>query len=297
MKKTIFFFVLLFLFSFTYATTLENLSAPSGFVNDFVGVLDSNQKQILENKVWELSQQSGVEVGVAIIDSTEGRAISDYAFALGNKWGIGKKEIFNGVLILIAINDREWFIATAKGIEGTLPDIVTQKIGQNNFPNNFRASDYYSGIFGAITDISGYIKKDESIIQKYNTSEQNYDIVSIFKVVFNFLFFGFFFYVFLGIFMKKKFIKGFIVLLIFDLIIFIIIFILDPFAGLFIIPILIFLTFLSIVIALIPDKFFLDGGSFGGRYGGGSFGGGSFGGGHSFGGGGGFSGGGSGGRW
>ncbi len=305
MKQLFFFFVFFTLFfSLTYATTQENLSAPTAFVNDYVGVLDINQKQILENQVWEISQQTGVEIAIAIIDSTEGRAISDYAFALGNSWGVGKKEIFNGILILIAINDREWFIATAKGIEGTLPDIVTQKIGQNNFPNNFRAGDYYSGLIGAVNDINQYVNKDPAILEKYNSSgiQENLGVPSstsfAFSVLFDLFYVFVFFGIIIGVYIRKNWKKGIISLILFDFIVFFIFLLLDWVVGLFVIIVLIIFTVITLIIGFMPKEAFTYGGSGSGRFGGGSFGGGSFGGGgHCLGGGGGFSGGGSGGRW
>ena len=130
--------VFLLVFSVTAsALTLDEISAPRGFVGDFHNVLSTEQEATLESKIREINEQTTVEVGVAIIDSTEGKPIEQLAWEIGNKWRIGKKDVFNGVLILVVVEDRQWFIATAKGIEGTLPDIVVNRIGSENFPENF----------------------------------------------------------------------------------------------------------------------------------------------------------------
>ena len=129
-------FLLLFSLSAT-ALTIEQISKPQGFVADYHGVLSPSQEQSLENKVKEINQQSSVEIGIAIIDSTEGKPISQLAFEIGNKWKIGKTDVFNGALILVAVEDKKWFIATAKGIEGTLPDIIVSRVGEETFPDHW----------------------------------------------------------------------------------------------------------------------------------------------------------------
>lgn len=165
-------FFLIFVSS-ALAVTADEISIPNGFVNDFVGVLSADEKATLETQVRQIQSDTTVEIGIAIVDSTNGRDISEFAFDLGNQWKIGKTDKFNGVLILIAVNDRKWFIATAKGIEGTLPDVVAHNIGEENFPPNFRENDYFTGLSNALTDLQGYVENDPAIVSKYSSSQSS----------------------------------------------------------------------------------------------------------------------------
>ncbi len=296
--KKLFFLLFLFLFSFNaLALQLEQISKPSdGFIADYYGVLSPDQKVQLQAKLNEIAEQTTVEIGIAIIDSTEQKPIEQLAWEIGNKWKIGKTDVFNGVLILIAVEDRDWFIATAKGIEGTLPDVLVDRMGEQNFPQHFRTNDFFSGLLGALNDLQGYVQDDPTIVSKYSQPQPDTGLGS--DWVWDFFFpFGFFimvpFFGFVaGIFEKFKL----------------------PFvAGLgaanLVLVALIFLiggSFLAIIILMAIIDFFVLVGRFsssGGRgYAGGIWTGGhrgGFSGGFSggFGGGGGFSGGGSGGRW
>jgi uncharacterized protein len=72
--------------------------------------------------------------------------ISDYAFQLGEKWGIGGKGKDNGLLILAAMEDRKVFIATGRGLEGAIPDALAKRIVNDMILPNFKAQAYYQGL-------------------------------------------------------------------------------------------------------------------------------------------------------
>ncbi|MDO8427717.1 MAG: TPM domain-containing protein [Candidatus Diapherotrites archaeon] len=167
-----FFFCSFFIFS-TLALPFDQVPNPSGYVNDFANILSPQEKESLEHQLSLLDENTSVEIAVVFIDSTEGKPIEDYAFDLGNQWKIGKQDVFNGVLILIAVDDRAWFIATAKGIEGTLPDLAVDSIGEEDFPNNFRSGNYFQGISLAIQDMEKYIQQDPEIVSKYSSTESS----------------------------------------------------------------------------------------------------------------------------
>ncbi len=284
----------LFLFSFTHAISLEEMPPPQGYVTDLVGVLSEEEKQLLEDKLIQIEAESTVEIAVVIIDSTNGRQISDFAFGLGNKWKIGKKDTFNGVLILVAISDREYFIATAKGIEGTLPDLLAHIIGEENFPANFQNGQYFDGLNGAVYDLNGYIAQDPSIVSKYSSAQEaeNFDGTIILL-----LFLSFAIIPLAGSIAKLFGAPRVVGILAYDIIAGAWIFLsTEFFLAIFLSGFLLVISFIFLVMAYVPTSG-MEG--FGGHRGGGYSGssGSSHSGSHSFGGGGGFSGGGSGGRW
>lgn len=171
MNRFFFFsFCFLFLFSFAGAVSVESLQ-PNGFVNDFSGVLSAGEKAELEARVQGIHDRFTVEVAIAVVDSTDGKPVEQFAWELGNRWGVGKRDVFNGVLVLIAVEDRAFFVATAKGIEGALPDILVSRIAEKNFPPHFRNNDYAAGLNGFLSDLEAVLEGNSEIISQYASSD------------------------------------------------------------------------------------------------------------------------------
>ena len=127
--------LLVFLFAFTgialsqasesFSINESPLPPPTGYVNDYVGVIDPATKQELETKLKTLKETSdpSVEIAVAVIKTTGGRDISDYALAIYRGWKIGTKEADNpGALLLVAVDDRKYFTEVGRDLEDELPD-------------------------------------------------------------------------------------------------------------------------------------------------------------------------------
>ncbi len=119
---------------------------PTKLVNDLTGTLTPDQVQALENKLVAFDDSTSTQIAVVIIPSMQGRDIADYNIELGRAWGVGGKDNNNGVVLLIAKNDRKLNIATGYGVEGALPDITASHIITDIIRPNFRGEDYYRGI-------------------------------------------------------------------------------------------------------------------------------------------------------
>jgi uncharacterized protein len=104
-------------------------------------------------------------VAIVLLGSVEPYDIADYAFQLGEQWGIGKKGKDNGVLILAAMKDRKIFIAPGRGMEGAIPDALAKRIVTDMILPNFKMEAYYQGLDQATDMIfklaSGEYKADE----------------------------------------------------------------------------------------------------------------------------------------
>ncbi|MDU8924358.1 YgcG family protein [Pasteurellaceae bacterium LIM206] len=138
-----------------YAVAASFPAAPQPFryVNDYTKTLNENDRQYLENKLITYGKETSSQIAVVIVPTTAEYDIASYAFELGDKWGIGRKQLNNGVLMLIAKNDRKVFIATGQGLEGALPDaFLSQVIRQVVLPN-FKRDQYAQGINQALDDI------------------------------------------------------------------------------------------------------------------------------------------------
>lgn len=155
MKKYLF-TILSFLFLSASAQIEKIIPAapnPPRLVNDFTGTLTELQRESLEQKLVGYDDTTSNQIVVVIVGSLNDYAAYEYATALGRKWGVGNKDFNNGVVFLIAKDDREVFIAPGYGLEGALPDITCKQIVDNEILPNFRENDFYNGIDAGTTAI------------------------------------------------------------------------------------------------------------------------------------------------
>jgi uncharacterized protein len=149
MIKKLSFILVLFTFSFVQAQIEKELPArpaPARLVVDYTNTLAPDQKEALENKLVSFDDSTSNQIAVVIIETTGDYDISDYAVALGRAWGIGNKETNNGILLLVAKNDRKMWIATGYGLEGALPDATAKDIIESEIKPNFKENDFYRGL-------------------------------------------------------------------------------------------------------------------------------------------------------
>lgn len=138
---------------------------PTGFVNDFAGALNTQEKQLVEEKLTALNKNTGFQVSVVTVASLGGDSIENYAVKLFEEWGIGDKDLDNGVLILVAINDREVRIETGYGAGGAVTDIQSGNIIRTVIAPAFKEGKYGEGISGAVSALSAIISKSPEAAQ------------------------------------------------------------------------------------------------------------------------------------
>lgn len=145
---------------------------PTGFVNDFAAVLTSDQKQALEANLSSFEKQTGSEISVAIIKTLNGEDVNDYAVRLFEQWKIGKKGQDNGLLLLIAMDERKVKIEIGYGLEPKLTDSQAGEIIRNTITPEFKKGNYYQGINAGIVAIEDRITQEPSN-QKANSNLLN----------------------------------------------------------------------------------------------------------------------------
>lgn len=126
---------------------------PPKLVNDFTQTLSSSEQTALERKLVAYNDSTSSQITVVLLGSVGQYDISDYAFQLGDKWGIGQKGKDNGLLILAAMKDRKVFIATGYGLEGAVPDALARRIVDNVIVPAFKREAYFEGLDQATTMI------------------------------------------------------------------------------------------------------------------------------------------------
>ena len=121
--------------------------SPTGFVNDFANVIDSDSRSRLEALVQNLREKSKIEFAVVTVDSTNAESIDDYSLALAKEWGIGPKNLAEGggLLLLVAVKDRRWRLQVSRSLEKDLPDDVCKQLGDQSLPL-YKKGDYSGGI-------------------------------------------------------------------------------------------------------------------------------------------------------
>ncbi|SHJ34808.1 TPM domain-containing protein [Maribacter aquivivus] len=115
-------------------------------VYDYTNLLTDQQKVALSQKLVRYSDSTSTQIVVTIIASTNGENINYLGANWGQKWGIGQEGKDNGILIILAENDRKVAISTGYGVEGSLTDALSKRIIENVILPEFRVGDYYGGL-------------------------------------------------------------------------------------------------------------------------------------------------------
>jgi uncharacterized protein len=125
-------------------------------VTDQTGTLDAQQKQTLESELVALEKAKGAQVGVLMVPTTQPEDIAQYGIRVADAWKLGRKGTDDGVILIVAKNDRRVRIEVGQGLEGAIPDAAAARIIREYVAPRFRANDYFGGIHdatGALTKL------------------------------------------------------------------------------------------------------------------------------------------------
>lgn len=135
---------------------------PTGYVNDFAGVLSQSTRQRLEALLAELDRKADAQVAVVTVRTLGGVPIEDFSLALATRWKIGPKGSDRGVLILLAVDDHRYRIEVGYGLEGVLPDGKVGSFGRAAVPL-LRAGDYDAAVSLLVTRIADEIAAERGV--------------------------------------------------------------------------------------------------------------------------------------
>lgn len=127
--------------------------SPPRLVNDYTGTLTQEQVEALEQKLVAYDDSTSNQIAVVIIPSTNDYPISDVALGILRQWQVGTTKNNNGVVLLVAKEDRDLWISTGYGLEGAIPDITAKNIIENSILPQFRNENYYGGINAGVDDM------------------------------------------------------------------------------------------------------------------------------------------------
>jgi uncharacterized protein len=139
------------------------LPSPIGVVSDFAGVIDAATEQRLTARITELEQKTGSEIAVVTLPTTQPDPVPERAVRLAEAWKPGDRAKDNGVLFLVAVEDRELFIATGYGIEGALPDGLVGEIRDRTIVPKFREGNLAAGIEAGVDRMAAIIAREYGV--------------------------------------------------------------------------------------------------------------------------------------
>ncbi|MGB3005476.1 MAG: TPM domain-containing protein [Chitinophagaceae bacterium] len=119
---------------------------PPKLVNDFTGTLTPQQIEELERKLVMYDDSTSNQITTVIIPTTGDYGVDEVALQILRQWGVGNKDINNGIVLLVAKNDRKIRIEVGYGLEGVIPDVTAKSIIENEITPNFKAGNYYRGL-------------------------------------------------------------------------------------------------------------------------------------------------------
>ena len=129
---------------------------------DQTGTLNAADLQALEARLQGLEEKSGSQVVVLVVPSTAPEDIASYAFRVASTWKIGRRDVGDGLLVVVAKNDRRMRIEVARKLEGAIPDLAASRIIDQAMAPRFREGDYAGGISAALDQIGARIA-DEAL--------------------------------------------------------------------------------------------------------------------------------------
>ncbi|MBF0208173.1 MAG: TPM domain-containing protein [Oligoflexia bacterium] len=164
------FFILPFLFSKSSIMALE-VSALKSPVNDYASILSDDVRKNIEKKLLQLHDLESTQVVVLTVPTLNGENLEEYSIKVVEKWQIGKHKNDNGVLLLIAKEERKVRIEVGRGLEGKLTDLVSGRIIREEIIPYFKQGNYDLGVISGVNAIIDVVKGEYQNERKSNSRE------------------------------------------------------------------------------------------------------------------------------
>ncbi len=139
------------------SNALQPVPALTGHVVDQTGTLTAADISALEAQLVAIEQSRGSQVVVLMVATTAPEDIAAYANRVGNQWKIGRRDVGDGVLLVVAKTDRKMRIEVAKALEGAIPDIAAARIIDSAMKPRFQQNDFAGGLSAAVSQLSARI--------------------------------------------------------------------------------------------------------------------------------------------
>ena len=142
-------------------------------VTDLTGTLSAPQQQALEQTLAEFEARKGSQVAVLLVPSTQPETVEQFAVRVQESWKLGRKRVDDGVLLLVAKDDRKLRIEVGYGLEGVLPDATAKRIIEEDIVPRFKQGDFHGGVRAGTDRILRVIEGEQLLPTPQRAVEQS----------------------------------------------------------------------------------------------------------------------------
>lgn len=146
--------------NFAYAETTYPSPTNYKYINDYIDLVDTSTKEKIVSIGKELEDKTGAQAIIVIVDTIENDTIANYSNKLFRAWGIGEEDKDNGLLILLALEDRTYRVEVGRGLEGAIPDLLSSKVMDNEAKPYFQNDDYSTGLLNSYSYFADLIAEE-----------------------------------------------------------------------------------------------------------------------------------------
>ncbi|MGJ0516374.1 MAG: TPM domain-containing protein [Methylomicrobium sp.] len=143
---------------FTAAGALVPIPDLSHRVTDLTSTLSAEQASALENKLAAFEARQGSQIAVLIVPTTQPEDIAQFGIRIGDAWKIGRKNVDDGVILIVAKDDRKLRLEVGYGLEGAIPDAIAKRVIAETITPYFKAGDFPGGIDAGVTQLMRLIE-------------------------------------------------------------------------------------------------------------------------------------------
>ena len=144
-------------------------------VTDLTGTLSADEKASLTASLTALEKDKGAQVAIVMLPTTQPEAIEQFSIRLADAWKIGRKGVDDGVIIIVAKNDRKMRIEVGYGLEGAIPDAIAKRIAAEQMGPRFREGDFAGGLKAAVATLDKVIRGEPLPAPVVKTAESGTD--------------------------------------------------------------------------------------------------------------------------
>jgi len=172
------------------AVTARDIPSLSARVNDYADMLSPATRQQLESVLAALEREESTQLAVLTIDSLQGENLEEFSLKVVEKWRLGQKGLDNGVLLLIAKNDRKLRIEVGYGLEGVLTDLTSGRIIRNIITPQFKNGNFDQGVIDGVSAMIAAVRGEFSAQTAVSSAKRSADDISGFVVFLLFILFN-----------------------------------------------------------------------------------------------------------
>ena len=159
----------------THAQTLQAIPPLTSLVVDQANILDANQKAALTQKLLAFEQSKGSQIAILTVPTTAPEDIFSYAQRAAETYKLGRQGVGDGVLIVVASNDRKVWIYVMRHLEGAIPDLAAKRVIAETITPAFKQGQYAQGLDAGINQLMGLIDGEALPPPKANTQNDSAD--------------------------------------------------------------------------------------------------------------------------